>query len=113
MLTHKLITSIKHNNGSYLAEITFECHHGTPAKTYGDPYDCYPEEPPTAEPVEVKIIDVEDGGDEKWIGQYVNWEVDVDDNMLYDVFEKASEEEEGRISEYWDRKYDAMREGDF
>ena len=112
MSTHMIVTSIKHNNGSYLAEVIFEYHKGTPAKTYGDPYNCYPEEPSSVEPLEVKIIDIEDGGDEKWVGQIVDWEIGVDNDMFDSIFEKASEDEEGRISEYWDRKFDAMHEGD-
>lgn len=110
--TRKLTTSIEHEGGVYLAEVTLECCPGSLGRTYGDPYDCYPSEPETAEAVDIKILEVEEDGDEKWVGQHVDWE--IDDHSLTDrAFEEQADADEAAYEAHLESKLDAMREEDW
>jgi len=108
----RVTTSIEYDGGSYLAEVTLKCCPGSPGRTYGDPDDCYPPEPPTAEVDDIKIIDIEDNGDESLIGQHVDWEIDADE-LADRAFEEQADADEAAYEAHWESKLDAMREGDW
>jgi hypothetical protein len=110
--TRKLTTSIEHEGGVYLAEVTLECCPGSPGRINGDPDDCYPPEPDTTEPIDIKILEVEEDGDEKWVGQHVDWEIDAYE-LADRAFEEQADADEAAWEAHWESKLDAMREGDW
>jgi hypothetical protein len=112
--TRKVTASIGHGDGLYLAEVTLVCCPGDPGRTYGDPYDCYPPEPPTAEVDDILIVGIEDGGDEAMVGQHVGWELDMGtlDELADCAFDAQASEDEAAWEEHCERKLDARREGD-
>jgi hypothetical protein len=110
--TRKLTTSIEHEGGTYLAEVTLECSPGSPGRINGDPDDCYPPEPDMVEVVDIKILEMEEDGNQRWIGQHVNWEIDACE-LTDRAFEEQVDADEAAHEAYWENKLDAMREGDW
>lgn len=109
--TRTVTTSLEHGGGTYLAEVMLECCPGSPGRTYGEPEDCYPPEPDTAEVLDIRILEVEEDGDEALVGQHVDWDVDIDE--LADLaFEAQADADEAAWEEHWESRLDAMREGD-
>lgn len=105
------MTTIEHNGGLYLAEVTLQCYPGSLGRIWGDPDDCYPPYPPMAEVNDIKIVDIEDNGNESFVGKHVNWKIDIDE-LTDRVFEEQANADEAAWDEYCERKFDAIHEGD-
>lgn len=108
--TRKVETSVERDGTMYWVEVTLDCVPGSPGRTYGDPDDCYPPEPDTAEPVDILVLEADDG-DESLVGQHVDWEIDLDE-LTGRAFEEQADADEAAYEAYCEAKLDAMREGD-
>jgi hypothetical protein len=107
----KVKTSIEHDGGSYLVEVTLACQPGDPGRTYGEPDDCYPSEPDSGEVEDILVVEVEDRGDASLIGKHVDWDVDVVE-LVTCAFKEQADEDEAAYEAWCESRLDAMREGD-
>ena len=109
--TRKLETSIEHDGGVYLAEVTLECYPGSPGKMFGPPEDCYPPELDNTEVTDIRILAVEEDGREEFVGEHVHWDINIDD-LICEAFGEQNDEDSAAWEEHWEHKLDALREGD-
>lgn len=107
----RFIQKVTTQIGSYLVEVTLECYPGSPGRIHGDPDDCYPPEPDMAELLDILVLETEDG-DKTLVGTHVDWDIDIDDDMIERAFAAQADADAAAYEAYCESKLDAMREGD-
>jgi len=99
----KTCISIRRGETEYLLMVEGVCLPGRPAKTYGDPDDCYPADPGSVEDI-VAIVDEVIDGDISLEGKELELNDEEYEIAVEALMEKAAEDEaeaEDRAIEYY------------